>query len=102
MASRGWYAEKMAKLKKEKIAEQQERDAISAIDQGNYKGQKDYSRSRNPYCRRKADYNHGFHSLGTRSMFADERVEYERKYSIQRNAGNRLCDNVDKLLAKYR
>jgi len=33
MASRGWYAEKMMKLKKCKVAEMKERNAISAIDE---------------------------------------------------------------------
>ena len=36
MASRGWYAEKMTKLKKCKVAEMKERNAIEAIDCGHF------------------------------------------------------------------
>ena len=35
MASRGWYAEKMLKLRKHQTEQRRESNAISAIDEGN-------------------------------------------------------------------
>ena len=92
MASRGWYAEKMAKLKKENVKILKEYGAIEAIDDGNK--QEDYASSPRKVCRDKADYGYGYHSLGTRSVFTDERLEYERKYAPMVNA-------INVTLAKY-
>ena len=68
MASRGWYAQKCAKLKKEKIKQMKEMNAIFACDKG--------------YTRRGEGKN-DWMSAGTRthSVYLDERQK-ERDYSV--------------------
>lgn len=90
--AQAWYEEKMIKLKKERVKALKERQAVESIDEG--KLQKNYAASPRQRFREKADYGYGYHSLGTRSVFADERLEYEREYAPLKNA-------INVTLAKY-
>lgn len=82
MASRGWYAEKQMKLKKEKIKQMKETDAIAAITDG--------------YARKSRGEN-GWVGDGTRTypIYADEerkRKEYPQELAME------IANN---LFAKY-
>lgn len=76
MASAGWYRQKMLKLKKEKIAEMKERDAISAIDE-------EKTAEDRPIINRGKQWGHGWGSLGTRTCREQYEEEQERLYGAQ-------------------
>lgn len=82
MSGRGWYAEKEAKLKKEKVKQMKETNAISAITDGHV---------------RKANGENNWVSNGTRTypIYADE--ERKRKDYPQVLA----MEIARKLCAKY-
>ena len=82
MASRGWYAEKMNKLRKCKIAEMKERDAISAIDHD--QEQEDWLRNYwRPDLRNKSEAPLQWKSLGATGVVPEKQ---HKKKAIYENA----------------